>query len=241
MSEPIFFDDYQSLITSINNMTKSKEGFGYKYVELTPLLEEVLPKIHEHNFILIQTVKQTEGEFSRGIKEPAVYEDKKAGQRKIEGEVSKEIRTPAFVLHSELIHATGQKIDCDMPLYVDDIDPQALGSAETYMRRYSIYALLHIKTEDDDGAAGSAKAKAKPKKKEPETFAEFIVEIANTTNPKAIGAMYYKWSEMWAEGSEEYKNLNKFSSNCKLKLLGENVKDIYYGCSEIVKTIVEGQ
>lgn len=238
MSEPIFFDDYLNLITSIDNMTKSKEGFGYKYVELTPLLEEVLPKVHEHNFILIQSVKQVEGEYYRKIMEPAIYEDKKKGTRNVEGEVYREIRTPAFVLHSELLHASGQKIECDMPLYVDDTDPQALGSAETYMRRYSIYALLHIKTEDDDGAAGSAKAKTR--KKEPETFADFVLEIANTSNPKALGALYYKWREKWAEGTEEYKNLNKFSGNCKLKLLGENVQDIYFGCSEIVKTIVEG-
>ena len=63
--EPDFFYDYQNLITSIDNMTKSKEGYGYKYVELTPLLEEVLPKIHENNFILVQTVRQGTGEYQR--------------------------------------------------------------------------------------------------------------------------------------------------------------------------------
>ncbi len=221
--EETFFNDYQKLITSIDNMTKAKEGYGYKYVELTPLLEEVLPKIHENNFILIQNVKKTDGVFKRSIhgKEPL------------------EIETPAFVLHSQLIHKSGQIIECDMPLYVDDIDPQAVGSAETYMRRYSIYALLHIKTEDDDGVAGSAKGKKNAPKLE--TFADFVKAIANAQNPKSVSALWYQWKEKFAQDSEEYKNLTKFSGNRKLLLNGENVADVYWGCSEIVKTIVEDQ
>lgn len=233
-----FFGDYQSLISSIDNMTKDKAGYGYKYVELTPLLEEVLPKVHENNFILVQSVAQSQGEFVRTTDEPAVYEDKNSKQRVVEGVVRKEIRTPAFVLHSELIHKSGEKIVCEMPLYVDDIDPQAFGSAETYMRRYSIYALLHIKTEDDDGAAASSKAK---KSKPLETFKDFVLAISGATNPKQLGAFWYQWKEKFSEGTEEYKNLQKYSGNRKLLLSGENVTDVYHGCSAIVKTIVEGE
>ena len=233
-----FFEDYQKLISSINNMTKEKEGYGYKYVELTPLLEEVLPKIHENHFVLVQCVSQASGDYVRVTTEPAVYESKQTKQRIVEGEIKKEIRTPAFVLHSELVHVSGEAIKCDMPLYVDDIDPQAFGSAETYMRRYSIYALLHIKTEDDDGAAASSKAK---KNKPLETFADFVLAISKATNPKQLGALWYQWKEKFAEGTEEYKNLQKYSGNRKLLLSGENVTDVYHGCSEIVKTIVEGE
>lgn len=223
MTEPNFFTDYQNLITSINNMTKSKEGYGYKYVELTPLLEEVLPKIHENNFILVQSVQRKEGEYIR----------KSSSKDSIV-----EIHTPAFVLHSELINADNTKIECDMPLYVDDIDPQALGSAETYMRRYSIYALLHIKTEDDDGVQASQRGKKNALKLE--TFEDFILEISRVENPKALGALWYKWKEIFKPDSEEYKNLNKFSGNRKLLLMGENVSDVYHGCSSVVKTIAEG-
>lgn len=242
MTEPNFFTDYQNLITSINNMTKSKEGYGYRYVELTPLLEEVLPKIHENNFILIQTVRRDEGIFTSETKEPSVYEernsDKKVVRRVVEGEICRVSETPAYVLHSELIHADNTKIECDMPLYVDSLDPQALGSAETYMRRYSIYALLHIKTEDDDGVQASQRGKKNAPKLE--TFEDFVLEIARVTNPKAFGALWYQWREKFTQNSEEYKNLNKFSSNRKLLLNGENVTDVYYGCSSVVKNIVEG-
>lgn len=238
MTEPNFFTDYQNLITSINNMTRSKEGYGYRYVELTPLLEEVLPKIHENNFILIQTVCRDEGVFTSEIKEPAVYENKKTGERKVEGEVSKISETPAYVLHSELIHISDKKVECDMPLYVDSLDPQALGSAETYMRRYSIYALLHIKTEDDDGVQASQRGKKNTPKLE--TFEDFVLEISRVSNPKALGALWYQWREKFSQDSEEYKDLNKFSGNRKLLLNGENVTDVYHGCSSVVKTIIEG-
>ena len=135
-----FFEDYTNLISSIEKISKTAEGYGYTYLELTPLLETVLPKLKENNFILIQTVKQASGTIE--------YDNK-----------DKHIETPTFVLHSELIHNSGQKVECDMPLYVDDIDPQAMGSAETYMRRYSIYALLNIKVVDDDGLKASTRGK----------------------------------------------------------------------------------
>lgn len=231
-----FFEDYQKLISSINNMTKEKEGYGYKYVELTPLLEEVLPKIHENHFVLVQCVSQAGGDYVRVTTEPAVYESKQNKQRIVEGEIKKEIRTPAFVLHSELVHVSGEAIKCDMPLYVDDIDPQAFGSAETYMRRYSIYALLHIKTEDDDGASGSARAKSK----QPKTFEDFVKAIYSATSEKQLGAYWYMYREIFAKDSEEYKNLNKFSGNIKLKIINpELTVDIFDGVSQVIKDMVE--
>lgn len=218
--EPDFFYDYQNLITSIDNMTKSKEGYGYKYVELTPLLEEVLPKIHENNFILVQTVRQGTGEYQRRSENKNGITD---------------IKTPAFVLHSELVHVTKEKVECDTPLYVDDLDPQAFGSVETYMRRYSIYALLHIKTEDDDGASGSARAKSK----QPKTFEDFVKAIYSATSEKQLGAYWYMYKEIFAKDSEEYKNLNKFSGNIKLKLTNPDLKvDVFDGVSEVVRNMI---
>lgn len=234
-----FFSDYQNLVSEIDNMTKSKEGYGYKYVELTPLLEEVMPKIFKNNFILIQTVKKIDGEYIRITEEPAIYENKYDKSRQVDGVLKKEIRTPAFVLHGELIHKTGKAIECDLPLYVDDTDPQAFGSAETYARRYSIYALLHIKTEDDDGAAASSRAKAKAAPLE--TFADFVRAIYKATSDRQLGALWYQWKEKFAKDSSEYKDLNKFSGNLKLRLLGENVTDVYSGCSEKVKAVIEGK
>lgn len=43
-------------------------------------------------------------------------------------------------------------------------NPQALGSAITYARRYGLQSLLSLPTEDDDGNAGSGKAYTPPAK-----------------------------------------------------------------------------
>lgn len=193
MTENTFFNDYKTLLNSIDTLAKTKEGYGYQYLELAPLMEIVQPKLFENNFILVQTVQQAAGSFVRDTKEPAIHENKESRSRVVEGIIEKHIDTPAYVLHSELIHSSGKVISCDMPLYVDDIDPQAIGSAETYMRRYSIYSLLHIRVKDDDGVAGSAKGKANQKSHAekpqlPENPADIATFLVNQENPK----IYYQ-------------------------------------------------
>jgi hypothetical protein len=76
-------------------------------------------------------------------------------------------------LRTILIHAgTGERLEGEAPLSPTKNDPQGLGSALTYMRRYSLAAALSISDqEDDDGKAGSEKptpaaTAAKPKASE---------------------------------------------------------------------------
>ena len=217
MEDNKFFEDYANLVSSIDTLAKTKAGYGYTYLELTPLLDIVIPKIHANNFILVQTVRLQDGIFTRTINEPAVHEEKKKvdGQevkhREVEGTCEKYISTPAYVLHSELIHKSGEKIECDMPLYVDDIDPQAMGSAETYMRRYSIYTLLNIRVKDDDGLDGSQKGKENKKKVEskeplPEDVNQWATFLANQEDPKQ-----YYWDVI---------NSTKIDDKAKYKLIG---------------------
>lgn len=205
------FEDYKNLLKSIETIAKTKEGYGYTYLELTPLLDEVMPKILENNFVLVQTVKQVSGVFIRDTEEPAVYEDKKEGTRDVEGVCKKHIETPAFVLHSELIHKSGQKIECDMPLYVDDIDPQAIGSAETYMRRYSIYTLLNIKVKDNDGLDASPRGKQNKTLQENKApLPQNVDEIATFLMSQSQPSIYYR--EIKAREDIPYelkKKLNK--------------------------------
>lgn len=57
------------------------------------------------------------------------------------------------VLITELVHAeSGQSITSTLPIICkDQSDPQKLGGAITYARRYSLLALLSLTAEDDDG------------------------------------------------------------------------------------------
>jgi len=58
-------------------------------------------------------------------------------------------------LVTSLLHESGQWIRGAFPLVFDKNTSQAQGSAITYLRRYSLAALLGILTEDDDGHRAS--------------------------------------------------------------------------------------
>lgn len=63
-----------------------------------------------------------------------------------------------------LIHgATGETLECRVPLIVAKNDMQGFGSAATYARRYGLMAMAGIAPEDDDGAAAM---KAPPKQEQ---------------------------------------------------------------------------
>lgn len=57
------------------------------------------------------------------------------------------------VLVTRLLHTSGQFIESVMPLFMKAQDPQALGSAMTYARRYSLAAIVGVPQIDDDGEA----------------------------------------------------------------------------------------
>lgn len=58
-----------------------------------------------------------------------------------------------------LAHASGETVDCKVPLIVQKNDMQGYGSAVTYARRYGLMSMAGIAPEDDDG---NAAAKAAP-------------------------------------------------------------------------------
>lgn len=63
-----------------------------------------------------------------------------------------------LVMETTLLHTSGQYITHQMPMPVAKAnDPQALGSAVTYARRYGYQAILGMGAEDDDGNKASAK------------------------------------------------------------------------------------
>ena len=65
--------------------------------------------------------------------------------------------TEQAVLFTEVIHAeSGERITSMIPVVSKDPhDPQKMGGAITYYRRYSLLALLGLAPEDDDGNAAS--------------------------------------------------------------------------------------
>ena len=63
-----------------------------------------------------------------------------------------------LMLHTALCHSSGQWISSEWPVVKLPAPPQVIGSALTYARRYTLFALVGIAGEgdDDDGNAASA-------------------------------------------------------------------------------------
>lgn len=74
-----------------------------------------------------------------------------------------------LVLHTLLIHASGQWIKSTMPLICsNDKDIQKIGGSITYTRRYALCSIVGITpVEDDDGES------AKPSKDDPRPLVQF--------------------------------------------------------------------
>jgi len=65
-------------------------------------------------------------------------------------------------LQTTLLHTSGQWISGSFRLMAIKPDPQAQGSAMTYLRRYSLAAMVGVVTEDDDGEAAMARGAPPP-------------------------------------------------------------------------------
>lgn len=68
------------------------------------------------------------------------------------------------------LHESGSSVSSTLHLKPTKIDPQGVGSATTYARRYSLLAMTGAAPEDDDGNAASVpapQARPEPKRAEP--------------------------------------------------------------------------
>lgn len=63
------------------------------------------------------------------------------------------------VVHTVLLHTSGQYIGCRLSAVPVKADPQGIGSCISYLRRYSLMSVIGIAPEDDDGNAASEPAR----------------------------------------------------------------------------------
>ena len=56
------------------------------------------------------------------------------------------------VLVTDLRHTGGEVVSSCLPLHMDGLQPQALGSLLTYLKRYSLTSLLNVAADEDDDA-----------------------------------------------------------------------------------------
>lgn len=71
------------------------------------------------------------------------------------------------IMDTTLLHTSGEWIGGSLYLPITKKDPQAIGSAITYGRRYGLAAIIGICPEDDDGESAMGRGKPPAKKKAP--------------------------------------------------------------------------
>lgn len=81
-------------------------------------------------------------------------------------------RDGAVMLDVMLLHKSGEWIKGEAGSPLEKATAQSIGSATTYLRRYSLAALCGMAQEDDDGQAASQARKQKPSKASDEQLAE---------------------------------------------------------------------
>jgi hypothetical protein len=67
------------------------------------------------------------------------------------------------LLKTILMHESGEFLESEFDMKIVKRDPQSLGSAITYARRYAIGAILCLNIDDDDDANGAMPPKQAPK------------------------------------------------------------------------------
>lgn len=104
---------------------------------------------------------------SKGVKNPhfkSNYADLSAGINAIREGLSAHgiafIQSPrmegeVMMLDTRLTHSTGQYFEAEWPVCKLPAAPQQIGSALTYARRYSLFSMVGIAGEDDDGNAAN--------------------------------------------------------------------------------------
>jgi len=121
--------------------TKGGGNMSYQYASLAKILSVVIPALTENGLALVQLPSSNERGFS---------------------------------LVTQLLHASGECIasEIDLPISAAGAsNPQNFGSVLSYMRRYSVTAMLGIAIEDDDGAAAAAAAGARRRQAQAEAQA----------------------------------------------------------------------
>lgn len=82
------------------------------------------------------------------------------------------------VVETTLIHESGEFLSGRTPVLTSKPnDPQAMGSAITYSKRYGLQAILGLPTEDDDGERAMSRSRARSGKTVQQELVELVAKL----------------------------------------------------------------
>jgi hypothetical protein len=121
-----------------------------------------------------------------------------------------------LMLDTRLAHSSGQWFEAEYPVCTLPGQPQIIGSALTYARRYSLFGLVGIAGEDDDGnAAKDAKVEV-DERISSDQFQDLSDLMAQTLTPMEAFCSFYKVSALADLPASRFKEASDFL-NLKLR------------------------
>ncbi|VEI32565.1 ERF superfamily [Haemophilus parainfluenzae] len=124
-------------ISQLGNLSKDKQGYGYKYAELSKVLDTCRPILAEHNLVITQLVTVLNDE-------PTLV-------------------TTLFHKSGQFLRSCYPLVKAGVK---QANDAQQVGAAITYARRYALTAMLFMAQEDDDAASVGKREQSSPPKSE---------------------------------------------------------------------------
>jgi len=110
-----------------------------------------------------------------------------------------------YVLTTILMHESGESIVSNQPVVSMKQDPQSLGSALSYCRRYSLTGVLSLASGDfeDDGNAATAPAKPTPAKAKATKNQTIADRVNATQHVGELMSLYEEVKGQLGEGDTE--------------------------------------
>ena len=147
-----------------------------------------------------------------------------------------------------LMHTSGEWVSDECAMKPVKNDPQGIGSCITYMRRYSLAAMVGVYQDDDDGnAASDPSGKQKPKKAEEEVKPDVsewrrelndrvktVRQLAGVTTADAMKRIKAKTGKTHAELTDA--ELESFADEWANELRDESLRGLD---TEIIQTLAK--
>jgi len=142
--------------------------FRSKYAGLPAVLNEIIPTLNRHDISFVQAP-----DF--------------------------DLETGCVILRTALRHKDGAEIvETTAAPIGKKLDPQAFGSAVTYLRRYAAQSMLGISVEDDDGNAASGRMTAQRQAQVDKAAQTWAVRIAGVLSDNNLTVDDF---DCWAESA----------------------------------------
>ena len=171
--------------TVINTATKTQTGArNAKYADINDVLQAVKEPLNDNGLILFQNVEHQE--IVQGQKSTYV-----------------KLHVATRIIHAE----SGQWITSSVELPVTSNDAQAIGSAITYGRRYSLVGAVGLQQEDDDGRLASVKKKSSYQKRKDGDWPKHEAAIRSLKTIDDVEAYKINNREWYAELPDNHKQI----------------------------------